>query len=337
MLRNRFSAKLVGLLLTTLFFSGLQSVSAVEVKEVDISTAAACSVSLESVWSPYGVPHPCFTTGTALKIKTPPASKLAPSYYIRLNNGSRTLVTGAYVSIANYKSGLNEIFFEKPGANAGQWIEVISTKFIVYTPAPTSRLRVATVAKSPYVVTLNEGSSTANFVAAIGATSKEYLLKNLLNSKSQSVQEVLVVDLSADQLLAASNSSMVASIFKEGVISTAATQTGATWGLDRIDQFTKIGDGNYNYSYDGTGVDVYVIDSGIREFHTEFTGRITDGAFLTELGSIEDCGGHGTHVAGIAAGTTYGVAKKGQHHSCTNYELCWSGNPIWHASRRNVD
>ena len=54
MLRNRFSAKLIGLLLTTLFFSGLQSVSAVEIKETDISTADTCSVSLKSVWSPYG-------------------------------------------------------------------------------------------------------------------------------------------------------------------------------------------------------------------------------------------------------------------------------------------
>ena len=32
MLRNRFTAKLIGLLLTTLFFSGLQSVNAVDVK-----------------------------------------------------------------------------------------------------------------------------------------------------------------------------------------------------------------------------------------------------------------------------------------------------------------
>ena len=199
MLRNRFSAKLIGLLLTTLFFSGLQSVSAVEIKETDISTADTCSVSLKSVWSSYGVPHPCFTNGTALKMKTPPQSKLASSYYIRLNSGSRAIVTGAYVSIANYKSGLNEIIFEKPGATAGQWVEVLSTNFIIYTPVTSTRLRVAAVSKSPYVVTLNPGSTTANFVAAIGAASNEYFLKSLLNSTGQSVQEVLVVDLSADQ------------------------------------------------------------------------------------------------------------------------------------------
>lgn len=310
MLRNRFSAKLIGLLLTTLFFSGLQSVSAVEIKEIDISTADTCSVSLKSVWSPFGVPHPCFTNGTALKVKTPPQSKLASTYYFRLNGGVRALVTGAYVSIPTYKSGLNEIVFEKPGAIAGQWVEVLSTNFIIYTPVSNARLRTAAVSKSPYVVTLNAGFTTANFVSAIGATSSEYLLKTLVDSKEQSVQEVLVIDLSVDQLLAASSSALVSSIFKEGVISTAATQTGATWGLDRIDQFSKTGDGNYNYSYDGTGVDVYIIDSGIRFDHSEFTGRIPSWAYLPSLGSAEDCGGHGTHVAGVAAGTTYGVAKK---------------------------
>ena len=310
MLRNRFSAKLIGLILTTLFFSGLQSVSAVEIKETDISTADSCSVALSSVWSAYGVPHPCFTNGTALKIKTPAQSKDASLYYVRINAAARVLVSGAYVSIPSYKSGLNEIIFEKPGASSGQWSEVMSTKFIIYTPVSTARLRVASVPKSPYAVTLNSGASIPSFVASVGATTNEYLLKTLVSSKGQSVQDVLVIDLSADQLLAASRSAMVSSIFKEGVISTAATQSGATWGLDRIDQFTKTGDGNYNYSYDGTGVDIYVIDSGIRMDHTEFTGRIPSWAYLDTLGSVEDCGGHGSHVAGIAAGTTYGVAKK---------------------------
>jgi hypothetical protein len=307
MLRNRFSAKLVGLVLTTLFFSGLQSVSAVEIKETDISTADSCSVALSSVWSAYGVPHPCFTNGTALKIKTPPQSKVVSLYYVRINDAARVIVSADYVSIPSYKAGLNEIIFEKPGSSTGQWAEVMSTKFIVYTPVSTARLRVASVPKSPYVVTLNLGASIPSFVAAVGAAFNEYLVKTMVNSEQQVVQETLVVDLSADQLALATNSAMVSTIIKEGVISTAATQTGATWGLDRIDQFTKTGDGNYNYSYDGTGVDIYVIDSGIRLDHTEFTGRITNAYYLTSLGTVQDCTGHGTHVSAIAAGTTYGI------------------------------
>jgi hypothetical protein len=268
MSRNRFTAKLIGLLLATLFFSGLQSVNAVDVKEVDISTADSCLVSLESIWSAYGIPYPCFPNGTALKMKAPAQSKVVTDYYIRINEAPRVVVSGGYISITGYKSGLNELVFEKPGSSAGEWVEVISTKFIIYTPVSNARLRVASVPKSPYVVTLNAGFKTPDFVASVKATSNEYLLKTLVNLKSQSVQEVLVIDLSADQLLLASSSSMISSIIKEGVISTSATQFGATWGLDRIDQFTKTGDGSYNYSFDGTGVDVYVIDSGIRLDHS---------------------------------------------------------------------
>ena len=110
MLRNRFSAKLIGLILTTLFFSGLQSVSAVEVKATDVSIADTCSVSLKSVWSSYGIPYPCFTNGTALNIKTPPPSKGASSLYVRINTEARSIVSSAYVSIPTYQLGLNEVF-----------------------------------------------------------------------------------------------------------------------------------------------------------------------------------------------------------------------------------
>jgi hypothetical protein len=43
--------------------------------------------------------------------------------------------------------------------------------------------------------------------------------------------------------------------------------------------------------------------------HQEFAGRIQPG-FDVNGGFGEDCIGHGTHVAGIAAGATYGVAKE---------------------------
>ncbi len=90
-------------------------------------------------------------------------------------------------------------------------------------------------------------------------------------------------------------------------VSVLATQSGAPWGLDRIDQRTGT-DGSFTYSTEASNVTAYVIDTGIRTGHADFGGRATNG-FDAFGGNGQDCNGHGTHVAGTVGGASYGVAK----------------------------
>jgi len=93
------------------------------------------------------------------------------------------------------------------------------------------------------------------------------------------------------------------------------TQSGATWGISRVSRRALNGGGVGPYLYNnlaGSGVDVYVIDTGILATHTDFGGRATSvfNAITNEANT--DLNGHGTHCAGTIGGTTYGIAKQVQ-------------------------
>ncbi|ACY14599.1 S8 family peptidase [Haliangium ochraceum] len=121
--------------------------------------------------------------------------------------------------------------------------------------------------------------------------------------------------------------SRVAYIERDQVMSIDATQTGVRPGLDRVDQRNLPGNNKYNdRGFNGSGVHVYVIDTGIRS-HSEFGNRLKAGATAINDGrGTDDCNGHGTHVASTIAGTVTGVAKNARVHPVRVLDCNGSGS-----------
>jgi len=142
-----------------------------------------------------------------------------------------------------------------------------------------------------------------------------YMAKDMAGSYRGNLKHVFqhalngfAVEMSEEDALRLSDDYRVKYVEEDAVMTIDTTQTGATWGIDRIDQRNRPLSGTYTYNWTGSGVRVYIIDTGIRTTHTQFGGRASD-VFDAFGGNGQDCNGHGTHVAGTVGGSTYGVAK----------------------------
>ncbi|GAA3336741.1 hypothetical protein GCM10020358_10480 [Amorphoplanes nipponensis] len=184
------------------------------------------------------------------------------------------------------------------------------------TAAPaTGQIRLAGTADAvdgSYIVVLKDSAVAAkgNRVAAVGDKSSSLArgygaqvrrtFGAALNGFEAGMSEAAAKRLAADP--------SVAYVEQNQRVSLLATQTGATWGLDRIDQTSLPLSTTYTYNTTASNVTAYIIDTGIKYTHSDFGGRATYGYDAVGSGGV-DCNGHGTHVAGTVGGTTYGVAK----------------------------
>jgi subtilisin family serine protease len=85
------------------------------------------------------------------------------------------------------------------------------------------------------------------------------------------------------------------------------------WNLSRLDQVALPVEKTFTYpTSSGSGVVVYVVDSGITASNPDFVGHVVDGRNFVPaepLNNTGDCNGHGTHVAGTIGSKSFGVAK----------------------------
>ncbi|MFE3585994.1 S8 family peptidase [Streptomyces niveus] len=165
--------------------------------------------------------------------------------------------------------------------------------------------------KDSYIVVLNERSGTKSssgegrrLMARYGGE-VSHTYRAAINGYAANLSEAEAKRLAADPA--------VAQVVQDTTVKASATQTNPpSWGLDRIDQANLPLNGSYTYPDSaGSGVTAYVIDTGVRITHVDFGGRASYGYDAIDNDFVADDGnGHGTHVAGTVAGTSYGVAKK---------------------------
>ena len=157
-----------------------------------------------------------------------------------------------------------------------------------------------------YIVVLKDGSAAVNSIASEQVTASG---GQLMHAYERALRGY-VVRAKSDALGKLMADPRVKYIQQDGVVHLETTQTNPSWGLDRIDHRAGVLDQLYTYNTTGAGVNVYVIDTGIRITHQDFGGRAQVGHDSVGDGQNGiDCHGHGTHVSGTIGGATYGVAK----------------------------
>ncbi|WP_372777816.1 S8 family peptidase [Litorivivens sp.] len=206
-----------------------------------------------------------------------------------------------------------------------------ATQALEKVPAGEGSIRpVSNALPNRYIVVLNDGVGVKRSMSALMARyggQADLSFTSVLNGFAAYLSQVQAKALSLDKAVRYIEQDAIARISEKQV------QKSATWGLDRIDQADLPLDRQFSYTLTGKGTHTYIVDTGIRGDHKDFSGRLGKGVntsddpkqppgslldpiFAALFGDKEnpddptaDCNGHGTHVAGSAGGSEWGVAK----------------------------
>ena len=149
------------------------------------------------------------------------------------------------------------------------------------------------------------GQSKSALAAALGTAGEVASIFEAINAVHIKMDAKEAERLSRDKRVLRVDQSIIGTL--------PATQTNPGWGLDRLDSGSPVLNGAYNYQYTGSGRTIYLLDTGLALSNSvvaaEFGGRASVVWDRNTGGNGDDCNGHGTEVASIAGGNTYGVAK----------------------------